>query len=224
MKTPFRLKDPKYKLAAALVLLLAGLALLWVDLDYPGTTEFACDRLECRLLMPKASTVARGEIDHGFGDRWVLRRGGGQWWLDYLDRAGPLWQPSGYWAKSLGSPLAGAFPEEYQNWTAYYLPEPVTVLAVSSDPAIVRVEAVVWAEPEGTLAGDPDYPPTAAVTSALAETAPGSGAFLGQLTYHRDEIPDGKPNRRALTHEYGLRLALRGYDRQGALIASWSSS
>lgn len=225
MKHRFLLSSHKVKLAAALILLLAGAALLWVDLDYPGTADFACDRRERSLLMPQASTVAWGDIRHGSGDRWALRQGGGQWWLTYLNRVGPLWRPSvSFFPKPLEGPLAGALPEEYHLTSAYHLPEPVTVLAVAADPAIVRVEATLWAQPEGELAGGPGYPPTTAVTADLAGTAPGSGAFLGAMTYHREEIPDGEPGGPVPPHEYQLRLVLRGYDQQGALVARWSPS
>lgn len=228
MREKIRLASPKKKFLAAVLLLLLALGVGWMNLDFPGTREFACRRTEAESLWSPGVTVAYGDSGDREFQHWVLRRVEGMWYLQYLDRWFFLWRPSDLYGYGITADqaLGGCLPEQPFWLYAYFLSEPVTVLAVAPAPSIVRVEATLWAEPSEEFK-DTRLRPTTPVTVELTPTGTDDRAFLGTMSYNREEI-DAQAEQYwadhsvALSpHDYKVRLVLRGYDADGRLAATY---
>lgn len=229
MKEKFLLSNPGVKLAAGALLLALGLFVLWMDLDFPGTMDFACKRQEQLFLLSPGETVLWDDVDARDDQRWVLRRSGRQYRMCWLDRScGVLWQPAYFglpntWQYS-GEALTGYFTHSPIWTTAATFSFKPQILAVAADESIVRVEATLWAEPNGDL-GAP-YHATTPVTAELARTEEDPRVFLGRLPQPNDEIDAQidrywRPSDPYPTWDFEVLFTLRGYDAAGNLVATY---
>lgn len=209
------------KTIAAALLLLCALLFFWAASDFAmPTVELALAQQEDEFILPRGTTAARGETHLAAGQSldpgpftWVVRRYPDGFRVYALERFLFLWRESDTLRPSLrGLPLTGPLSATPVAMAHYYgsdrsgglglgeLCSDMLLLAVTTDPAVARVEATMgWKHPSE---GDSLF------TADMSETAPDSGVWTLQGVTR----PNGT-----------LFCACRAYDGRGELLYTWSS-
>lgn len=138
------------KLAAALLCLLFALCGLFLVLGRPMPTPTLATRMtERQMLWGEAVTLAEGPAAGRAAQRptywreeyWLVRRWEGLYAISTVERVGPLWRQDFFYSLNLSEdrPLTGIVLEEYPL-SGDTQGEEHFMVAVSSDPRIVRIE------------------------------------------------------------------------------------
>ncbi len=210
-----------WKPIAAALLLLFALLFFWAATGFAmPTVELALQKWEDEDILPRGTTVAQGETRLAQGEdfdtgpfTWVLRSYPDGCRVYTLERTLFLWQESRSLHPSVRElPLTGPLSATPVAMAHYYssdrsgglglgeLCSDMLLLAVTTDPAVARVEATMgWKHPSE---GD------SLLTAAMSETAPDSGVWTLQGVTR----PNGT-----------LFYACRAYDGAGTLLYTCSN-